>query len=72
MVGLVIPVAIWTGGITSFAAIWLALVPLEAAFSASRRLVTLATVFALVAAGILMMLSAVGMLPQYSDRVRTL
>ena len=64
VVGLVIPVAIWTGGITSFAAIWLALVPLEAAFSASRRLVTLATIFALVAAGILIMLSAVGMLPQ--------
>ena len=61
---LVIPVAAWTGGIMSFAAIWLALVPLEAAFSASRRLVTLATIFALVAAGILMTLSVAGMLPQ--------
>jgi len=47
---LVIPVAACTGGITSFPAIWLALVPLEAAFSASRRVIALATIFALVAA----------------------
>jgi two-component system, cell cycle sensor histidine kinase DivJ len=33
---LVIPVAACTGAITSSSAIWLALVPLEAAFSASR------------------------------------
>jgi len=61
---LVIPVAVCTGGITSFAAIWLALVPLEAAFSASRRVITLATIFALVAAGTLATLSAAHLLPQ--------
>ena len=62
--GLVISVAICTGGITSFAVVWLALVPLEAAFSASRRAIALATLFALIAVGILAALSAVGTLPQ--------
>jgi two-component system, cell cycle sensor histidine kinase DivJ len=61
---LVIPVAACTGGITSFAAIWLALVPLEAAFSASRRVIALATIFALVAAGTLATLSVIHVLPQ--------
>ena len=40
-----------TGGIGSFAAIWLVVVPLEAALSASRRVVALASTFALAAAG---------------------
>ena len=63
---LVIPVAVCTGGITSFAAIWLALVPLEAAFSASRRVITLATIFALIAVAIL---TALGMMcPRNHDR----
>jgi cell cycle sensor histidine kinase DivJ len=44
-----------TGGVGSFAAIWLVLVPIEAALSASRRVVALAAIFALVAAGILML-----------------
>lgn len=61
---LVIPVAACTGGITSFSAIWLALVPLEAAFSASRRVITLATIFGLVAVGILATLSVTNSLPQ--------
>jgi cell cycle sensor histidine kinase DivJ len=64
VIALVIPVAACTGGITSFAAIWLALVPLEAAFSASRRVIALATILALVAAGVLTMLSVVHVLPQ--------
>ena len=38
----------------SFAAIWLVVVPLEAALSASRRVVALASTFALVAAGLLL------------------
>ena len=37
LVGLVMVVAISTGGIESFAAMWLIAVPLEAALSASRR-----------------------------------
>jgi cell cycle sensor histidine kinase DivJ len=39
-----------TGGISSFAAVWLVLVPLEAALSASRRVVMLAATIALGAA----------------------
>ncbi|MDP2298670.1 MAG: PAS domain-containing sensor histidine kinase [Pseudolabrys sp.] len=63
LTGLVTVVALFTGGIGSFAAIWLVIVPLEAALSASRRVVALASTFALVAAGILMLLSAAQMLP---------
>ena len=53
LTGLVIVVAWCTGGIASFAAIWLVVVPLEAALSASRRVVALASIFALAAAGLL-------------------
>lgn len=56
-------VALYTGGVASFAAIWLVVVPLEAALSASRRVVALAAVFALVAAAALLVLDAAGMLP---------
>ena len=42
LTGLVAVVAWCTGGIGSFAAIWLVVVPLEAALSASRRVVALA------------------------------
>ena len=45
-------VALFTGGIGSFAAIWLVVVPLEAALSASRRVIVLASIFALTAAAI--------------------
>ncbi|HEX2539300.1 MAG TPA: PAS domain-containing sensor histidine kinase, partial [Pseudolabrys sp.] len=47
LTGLVAVVAWCTGGIGSFAAIWLVVVPLEAALSASRRVVALASSFAL-------------------------
>jgi two-component system, cell cycle sensor histidine kinase DivJ len=57
-------VAIWTGGITSFAAIWLVLVPLEAALSASRRIVASAAALALAGAGLLLLLDAGGLLPR--------
>ena len=63
LTGLVAAVAWCTGGIGSFAAIWLVVVPLEAALSASRRVVMLAALFALAAAGILMGLSALGLQP---------
>ncbi len=63
LTGLVAVVAWSTGGIASFAAIWLVVVPLEASLSASRRVVALASTFALGAAGLLLVLSAIHMLP---------
>jgi cell cycle sensor histidine kinase DivJ len=63
LTGLVTVVAWCTGGIISFAAIWLVVVPLEAALSASRRVVALASTFVLVAAGVLLLLSAQDLLP---------
>jgi two-component system, cell cycle sensor histidine kinase DivJ len=56
-------VALCTGGIGSFAAVWLVVVPVEAALSASRRIVALATGLALTAAGLLLLLGAGGYLP---------
>jgi len=52
-----------TGGIGSFAAIWLVLVPLEAALSASRRIVALALILVSSAAGLLIMIGPVQTLP---------
>ena len=63
LTGLVTVVAWRTGGIASFAAIWLVVVPLEAALSASRRVVALASTIALAAAGLLLAVSAIGLLP---------
>jgi cell cycle sensor histidine kinase DivJ len=63
LTGLVTVVATATGGIGSFAAIWLVIVPLEAALSASRRVVALASTFALGAAGLLLLLGALELLP---------
>jgi cell cycle sensor histidine kinase DivJ len=63
LTGLVTAVAASTGGIASFAAIWLLVVPLEAALSASRRVVALASIFALSAAGLLVVLSEYHLLP---------
>jgi len=63
LTGLVTIVAAKTGGITSFAAIWLVIVPLEAALSASRRVVATASTLALLAAGLLMFCNAHDLLP---------
>lgn len=63
LTGLVTVVAWCTGGIGSFAAIWLVVVPLEAALSASRRVVAVASTFALGGAGLLLSLSALDLLP---------
>jgi cell cycle sensor histidine kinase DivJ len=63
LTGLVAVVAWCSGGIGSFVAIWLVVVPLEAALSASRRVVALAATFALAAAGLLLVLSSAGLLP---------
>jgi cell cycle sensor histidine kinase DivJ len=50
---LIASIGLATGGITSFAAVWLVLIPLEAALSASRRVVLLASAIAIAAAGLL-------------------
>jgi two-component system, cell cycle sensor histidine kinase DivJ len=63
LTGLVTAVAALTGGIFSFAAIWLVVVPLEAALSASRRVVAVASTFALAAAGLLMLGGQFDLLP---------
>jgi len=63
LTGLVTAVAASTGGIESFAAIWLVVVPLEAALSASRRVVATASTFALCAAGLLVLLGMQDLLP---------
>lgn|GEM_PF-6486637 len=62
LTGLVTLLAAWTGGILSFAAIWFALVPLEAALSASRRTVLAAFTMVFVAACFLAILGACGLL----------
>ncbi len=64
LTGLVTAVACKTGGIASFAAIWLVVVPFEAVLSASRRVVVTASIFALGAAGLLLVLNAAGVLPE--------
>jgi two-component system, cell cycle sensor histidine kinase DivJ len=63
LTGLVTTIAARTGGIGSFAAVWLVVVPLEAALSASRRVVMLAAAFALVAVGVLLALGVLDWLP---------
>lgn len=63
LTGLVTTVALMTGGISSFAAIWLVVVPLEAALSASRRVVATASTFALLSAGILLTVRVADILP---------
>jgi cell cycle sensor histidine kinase DivJ len=62
LAGLVMAVALSTGGIESFAAIWLVLVPLEAALSASRRVVAFAAALALCCAALLILCGHLGVL----------
>ncbi|MCP3398273.1 PAS domain-containing sensor histidine kinase [Bradyrhizobium sp. CCGB20] len=63
LAGLVMAIAGTTGGIESFAAIWLVVVPLEAALSASRRVAAFASLLALSCAGVLILVSQLGWLP---------
>jgi two-component system, cell cycle sensor histidine kinase DivJ len=63
LAGLVVTVAFSTGGLESFAAIWLVVVPLEAALSASRRVVAFASALALGCASLLIVLGHLDMLP---------
>ena len=66
LTALVTAIAWCTGGIASFAAIWLVVVPLEAALSASRRVVTLASILTLSAVAVLLTLGAFGLQPPES------
>src|SRR6186713_3454657 len=63
LAGLVMMVAIITGGIESFAAVWLIVVPLEAALSASRRVVAFASMLALACVATLIALTGFDLLP---------
>jgi cell cycle sensor histidine kinase DivJ len=72
LAGLVLTVAINTGGIESFAAIWLVVIPLEAALSASRRVVAFASGLALACASVLILLGQFGMLPAPDLTLRSL
>ncbi len=63
LAGLIMAVAATTGGIESFAAIWLVVVPLEAALSASRRVAAVASLLALSCAGTLILVGQLGWLP---------
>jgi two-component system, cell cycle sensor histidine kinase DivJ len=63
LTGLVMMVAMTTGGIESFAAIWLVVVPLEAALSASRRVVAFACALALTCTALLIVLGHFDLLP---------
>ncbi|KJC41292.1 histidine kinase [Bradyrhizobium sp. LTSP857] len=63
LAGLIMAIAVTTGGIESFAAIWLVVVPLEAALSASRRVAAFASLLALSCVGILILVSQLGWLP---------
>jgi cell cycle sensor histidine kinase DivJ len=63
MAGLVMTVAMTTGGIESFAVIWLVVVALEAALSASRRVIAFASALALTCCALLIVLGHFQMLP---------
>jgi cell cycle sensor histidine kinase DivJ len=70
LAGLVMMVAMTTGGIESFAAVWLVAVPLEASLSASRRVVVFASALALSCAAALIVLGTLGVLPEASASAR--
>lgn len=63
LAGLILIVSAISGGLSSFAVVWLAIVPFEAAFSNSRRVIAIATGAAASVAAILLGLSATGALP---------
>ncbi|VIO65700.1 Histidine protein kinase DivJ [Bradyrhizobium ivorense] len=63
LAGLVMTIAAPTGGITSFAAVWLIVIPIEAALSASRRVVAFAFALAMICAALLSVLGHYHVLP---------
>jgi two-component system, cell cycle sensor histidine kinase DivJ len=68
LTGLVTTVAFSTGGLHSFAAVWLVLVPVKAALARSRRVVALASLLALGAAGFLLLVSTLDPAPTIADQ----
>jgi len=68
LAGLVMALAVSTGGISSFAPIWLVIIPLEAALSASRRVVAFACLLAFSCAALLIALGHFGMLPDLDGK----
>ena len=60
---LVTVVAINTGGVSSFAAIWLVAIPIEAALSSSRRVVRFSAILSFACAGVLIALGLAAWLP---------
>jgi two-component system, cell cycle sensor histidine kinase DivJ len=66
LAGLVLVIAAGSGGIGSFAAVWLLAVPLEAAVSLSRRVVLVASIMALAVAGLLWGAGANGLFPPFA------
>jgi two-component system, cell cycle sensor histidine kinase DivJ len=63
LAGFIMMVAAATGGIGSFVAVWLIVIPLEAALSASRRVVAFAFALAMSCAALLIVLGHYHMLP---------
>jgi two-component system, cell cycle sensor histidine kinase DivJ len=72
LAGLMLTIAVTTGGIESFAAIWLVVIPLEAALSASRRVVAFASGLALACAALLVVLGQFSLLPAPDPALRSL
>jgi cell cycle sensor histidine kinase DivJ len=63
LAGFIMMVAATTGGIGSFVAVWLVVIPLEAALSASRRVVAFAFALAMSSAALLIVLGDLHLLP---------
>lgn len=63
LAGLVMMIAIPTGGVGSFATVWLVVIPLEAALSASRRVVAFASMLAAACLLALIAMSYLDVLP---------
>nr|WP_233285741.1 ATP-binding protein [Bradyrhizobium acaciae] len=69
LAGLVMMIAASTGGIASFAAVWLVVIPIEAALSASRRVVAFAFALAMICAALLSVLGHYHILPAVDPAV---
>lgn len=72
LTGAVTLVALFSGGLTSFACAWLMIVPLESAVTGSRRLVFAAVAAVLTAVAGLLLLDITGLLPAAAANERVL
>ncbi len=68
LTGFITTVSAASGGIASFAMLWLAVVPIEAGFSGSRRAITTAVLLCLASILTLLMLEAYSLLPVFDNR----